>query len=53
MSVIYENSANNITLADCIRLYNMHGIYVVIDDGRHVILGDEKYPLPMPFEEVE
>ena len=41
----YKNSADRITIDQALRLYEEFGICVIIDEGRHVTLIDEDYPL--------
>jgi hypothetical protein len=40
----YKNAADSITIEQALRLYEL-GICVIIDEGRHVTLIDEDYPL--------
>ena len=40
----YKNSTDRITIDQALRLYEL-GICVIIDEGRHVTLIDEDYPL--------
>ena len=40
----YPNAIDHITIEQALRLYEL-GICVIIDEGRHVTLIDEDYPL--------
>ena len=40
----YPNAIDRITVEQAVRLYEF-GICVIIDEGRHVTLIDEDYPL--------
>lgn len=40
----YPNAIGRITIEQALRLYEL-GVCVVIDEGRHVTLIDEVYPL--------
>lgn len=40
----YPNSIDRITIEEALRLYSF-GICVIIDEGKHVTLVDEDYPL--------
>ena len=40
----YKNAADRITIDQALRLYEL-GICVVIDEGKHVTLVDEDYPM--------
>jgi hypothetical protein len=40
----YKNSTDRITIEQALRLYE-HGVCVIIDEGKHVTLVDEDYPL--------
>ena len=41
----YPNAIDHITIDQALRLYEEFGICVIIDEGRHVTLIDEDYPL--------
>lgn len=41
MTVVYKDSAQNITLEDAMRIYKDHGVCVIVNDGKHVTLEDE------------
>jgi hypothetical protein len=41
----YPNAIGHITIEQALRLYEELGICVIIDEGRHVTLIDEDYPL--------
>ena len=38
----YKNATNQITLAEAQRLYEEHNVCVIVDEGRHVTLTDER-----------
>ena len=40
----YKNSTDRITIEQAQRLYEL-GVCVIIDEGKHVTLVDEDYPL--------
>ncbi len=52
MTITYMDSAELITLDDCLRLYNELGVSVVIDEGRHVTLAIEPFTYDSQITEV-
>ena len=44
-TMTYPNAIGHITIEQALRLYEELGICVIIDEGRHVTLIDEDYPL--------
>jgi hypothetical protein len=43
--VVYRNAIHRITLEEALKMYEEHDVCVVIDEGKHVTLIDEDYPL--------
>lgn len=41
----YKNATSQITLAEAQHLYEKHDVCVVVDEGRHVTLTDERQSL--------
>ncbi len=41
----YPNAIGHITIEQALRLYEELGICVIIDEGKHVTLVDEDYPM--------